>query len=46
MIAGTPRYSRHHAIEAERRHIQRVDERLDHVDRVVLRHVVVQAIGK
>ena len=46
MIAGPPGRLGNHAREPQRPQVQLVDEHVDHPDRVLLRHVVIQELGK
>ena len=46
MIAGPPRGFRHNALEAEHLQVEFIDESLDDADRIIVRDIVFQAIGK
>jgi hypothetical protein len=46
MVGRTPGGFGHHALEAELRQIQLLDEHINHSDRVVLRDVVIQTLRK
>src|SRR5688572_26394146 len=46
MVGRPARGRRRRAVEAERRQIQCLDKGLDHVDRVVLVHPVLETFGK
>ena len=46
MIAWAPRFGRSSPSKPKRMKIQFIDERLDHADWIVLRHVIIQALGK
>ena len=46
MIGGPPGRFRHNTGKAQRFQVEFVNEDIDDADRIVLRHVVVQAVGK
>ena len=46
MVGRPARRLRHNAREPQRRQVQLVDEHVDHPDRVVLRHIVIQILRK
>ena len=46
VIAGPARRLRHNPLEPQRPQVQLVDEHVDHPDRVLLRHIVVQIVRK
>ena len=46
MIGGPPGRLRHNAGKTQDAEVEFVDENIDDADRIVRRHVVVQALGK
>ena len=46
MIGGPPGHLRHNTGKAQRYQVEFVNEDIDDADRIVLRHVVIQAGGK
>ncbi|MNE98776.1 hypothetical protein D3C80_1973430 [compost metagenome] len=46
MVGGASRCRRRHTVEAEALKIQLIDEDIDHADRIILGHIVVETFGK
>ncbi len=46
MVGGPSRRRRRHALEPKTLQVQLVDEDIDHPDRIILGHVVVETFGK
>jgi len=46
MISRSTRRRRRHTVEAEALQIQLIDEDIDHSDRIILGHIVIETFGK